>query len=108
MTPEQYEHYRDSHADNRISAALLSGPDRLLLQGWNFDRETFSVRLTHNGIERSIGVVTEWASEWTADELNPGKRAQPELTDLEFATLMRDKGEHITFTRFPDQWLTTP
>lgn len=106
--------------DPTISVTDLTGPDRTLVYGYEVGTHiTVHVYLKDGEIHRlrynaghpgsPIEVIDHIHGEsLPAIELRPSKRAYPERTDAEFATLMIMADERLTFTKFDDErWAAT-
>lgn len=77
---------------------------RVLLYGYTTERFTFVVAFDEWDIIRIVDAdkpIYETGELWEAWRLKPNKRAYPNRTDINFALLMAERNEEITFTTFP-------
>lgn len=95
LTRQEHARLRDKHEINEDA--------RVLLYGYTTERFTFAVAVDEWDIIRYIDThepLYETSQDWEASALRPNKRAYPERTDINFALLMAERNEEITFTTF--------
>jgi hypothetical protein len=101
-----WNHYKH-HAEEGpfISAAEVGGPDRVLLVGYDSQRQDFIVRLTSEGTEIEIENGEQWeaAPRWPAEMLVPDKRVSARNTDLSFAVILKEHGITPAFNDLPTE-----
>jgi hypothetical protein len=115
MSPEEYAAFRVAMVpDPVIRVEDVGGPDRTLLYGYDVERLTWHVYLEGGEIHlvrlnRNSRVTHhEHGESLPAHWLAPNKRAYPERTDLQFATVMAARGVDICFTTFnTERWAET-
>jgi hypothetical protein len=90
--------------DPEIDVTELTGPARTLLYGYDVDRITWHVYLLGGQIHRRIYDTQaamnrhEALTRWVIRDLIPNKRAYPNRTDFQFASICARRQEPITFT----------
>jgi len=95
LSPRERVLLRDKHEINENA--------RVLLYGYTTERFTFVVAVDEWDIIRFIDAdepLYETSQDWEASALRPNKRAYPDRTDINFALLMAERNEEITFTTF--------
>lgn len=93
-----------------ISASDITGPDRVLLVGYDVDRNYFTVSLTEGGDMIEIDSV-DWngrrtrtaKARWQVGRLYPSKRVYARKTDLSFAMLLKQRGGTPTYIDIPEE-----
>ena len=116
MTREEYEALqRIMRIDSKIRVTeLLDLTPRMLIYGYDCDRNTFSLSLieTPNGgleFERKLVKYPDTVLEYTTTkEINihscvPNKRIYPDRCDFEFCTLLHNREVYLPFTTFRDE-----
>lgn len=89
---------------------LVDRTPRTLIYGYTTDRNTFHIWFDHGMIHKAIYHIPAHASpvlisfvagfSIVAATAVPDKRIYPERCDLEFCTLIRDRGVRLPFTRY--------
>ena len=103
MNEAEYEQLKQ-HRKSIKGSDLKDKTPRTLIYGYNMERESVHVYLNSDGVicmaygdERNVRHFTEEETENNRDYI-PSKRAYVECTDLEFAKLLKEAGECISFT----------
>lgn len=96
----------------QIRAESFSGKPLTLLYGYTCDRATFHVylkdglihRLVYKEGARTVDLVEHEAlRSWDPNLLVPDKRVFPESTNILMATLLKDAGVLVPYTRFNEE-----
>jgi hypothetical protein len=108
MTKEELTTLQEAPSDMVSIYDLFNMNERTLLYGYDFDRNTYHVYLKagliHLFIYQYDGTVIKYekAEVFPGLELIPPKRIYPETCDLEFCTVLKEKGLNMSFTTFDE------
>ena len=107
MNKEQFELLKN-YKDRIIITVddLIDTSDRVLILGYNIERDTFKIELKD---KKFIKTIHKYGMDSTKHPIDfnedfvPSKRVYPEESDFEFCQLLISRGVYIPFTTFTEK-----
>lgn len=106
MNKIQFELLTIKHTSIITVFDLIDTTNRILIYGYNFERDTVKVKLYNGTFIKTIykyGIDSKVYPIEYNEDLVPNKRVYPEKSDFEFCQLLISRGIHIPFTNFSEK-----